>query len=98
MKKYDHTMYYVVTFDMVDPDTNDYESIYVKAEKHFLDFCYILSTTCLIKSNKTSFEIKEWFKKNVDTKIRLFVSEYYPEKSSYVLRTSVAEHVKNFEN
>ena len=96
---YDRIMYYIVTFDIIDADTNDYDPIYEKAEKHFLGFCHILSTTCLIKSNKTSSEIKEWFKNNTDDlHIRLFVSEYYSEKRSYSLKKTVANDVEEFEN
>ena len=96
---YGRIVYYIVTFDIMDADTNDYDPIYEKAKKHFLGFCHILSTTCLIKSNKTSFEIREWFKKNSDDlDIRLFVSEYYSEKRSYWLKATVVNCVDEFES
>lgn len=91
-------MYYIVSFDILDSNSNDYDAIYEKAEKHFLKFCKILSTTCLIKSNKTVSEIQEWFERNTNgINIRLFISEYTPKRRWYYLSKSVVKCVKELE-
>ena len=87
-------MYYVITFDLIDPDTNDYDPIYKKIKNYFLGACHILSTTCVIKSNKTVTEIQDWILEYVtDTEIRFFVSEYNPQKKGYYLSENVVKCV-----
>ena len=91
-------MYYIISFDLIDPDTNDYDEIYKQVEKHFT-YCSILSTTCLIKSNKSSKEILDWFKQCVgNDKIRIFICEYCPEKCTYFLDDVIVEYIKKIEN
>ena len=91
-------MYHIITFDLIDPDTHDYKPIYKKIENHFLDACHILSTTCIIKSNKNAKDVESWILKHIDdTKIRFFVSEYTPQKKGYYLPNSVANCVEKLE-
>ena len=91
--------YYIISFDLIDPHSHNYNKIFKQVEDHFSTSCSILSTTCLIKSNKNSKEILDWFKQRVgDDKIRIFVSEYCPEKCTYFLDDVITECIKKIEN
>ncbi len=87
-------VYYMVSFDLEDSCTHDYDFVYKSMEKTFPNFCKILSTTCLIKTDSTCKEIREWFKNCVDNKnnISIFVAQY--DYSTYWINKSIKENIK----
>ena len=92
-------VYHIISFDLIDPYSHNYDKIFKQVKEHFTTSCSILSTTCLIKSNKNSKEILDWFKQCVgDDQIHIFVSEYYPEKCTYFLDDIISECIKKIEN
>lgn len=92
-------VYYIVSFDLIDPYSHNYDKIFAQVKNHFSTSCSILSTTCLIKSDENSKEILNWFRQCArDDKIRIFISEYHPEKRTYFLDDIITEHIKKMEN
>ena len=89
--------YYMVSFDLEDPYSNDYDSIYARVKNKFPKSCKILSTTCLIKSHIDIDSIRDWFQMCTDDKnnISVFVVEweYY---SSWFTRSTKNEIIKIF--
>lgn len=67
-----------MSFDLDDPDSNDYEPIYARIENKYQKSCKILSTTCLIKSNDDINSIRDWFQMCTGDKsnISVFVAEW----------------------
>ncbi len=67
-----------MSFDLEDPNNNDYESIYSRMNNKFPKSCKILSTTCLIKSNDNIDTIRDWFQMCTDDEnnISVFVAEW----------------------
>ena len=49
-----YIMYYIVSFDLIDPYSHNYDKIFAQVKNHFSTSCSILSTTCLIKSDENS--------------------------------------------
>ena len=91
--------YHIISFDLIDLYSHNHDKIFEQIKEHFATSCSILSTTCLIKSNKNSKEILDWFKQCVgDDQIRIFISEYYPEKHTYFLDDVISECIKKIEN
>ena len=86
--------YYMISFDLEDPHTNDYDSIYKSMKKTFPNFCKILSTTCLIKTDSNSREIRKWFKTCTgdENNISVFVARY--DDSAYWIAASVIKDIK----
>ena len=70
--------YYMASFDLIDCNSERYQTMHDSVAKTFPRSCKILTTTYLINTSMNEDEITDWFKDKMTdkNKIRLCVVKY----------------------
>ena len=67
----------MVSYDLENGDSSDYDAISDAINKKFTSNCKILTTTFVIVSNSTSTQIRDFVQTLTNKKISLFVATCY---------------------